>query len=664
MAVRLQRHLVMTEYMVECRGYKTKADGPSDPDFFGREIEGKEKKAKIDKAMLRLRDLYPDDLERYLELFVHRSDHRAFNTRLGYWDDRDVPFWEQAEDVMSRDWRPQVRGRSIDGKPLYVAATTNNLLPLIERHLDTGYWRSRGHRAKGFKQPFWVGTLGGRFTSSAAFDLDNHGGRVLKFTRDGGNYRVPDLGVEILDLARRVLGLPYQAYGLPIPTALSTSSDSLGLCVWIIPEAPQETAVLHARMKEMAADHGLPKLEVYPIPPARGRGPYEGRSVHRRPCGQGAVTLAGTGIIRGWREQVANFLAPRPLPSLPQVAEQLLELWLGLHQVWRPNFLDVPGERLDHFNQRCREIRDWVRRGCPPLVDGGAEAVAAVEVVRRAGKRSSSACPKVSLPEGWESWPYPERLYYIARRGCPAEGMLNECLIMLARHMMAYELDGMGDEERDEVAFSVLEAWCLSCHNGCSGRLSEGDTALPKDVESVIWRDIRSVSCREPSAGVKNTLRVRHLITGEGPRNGFVPRFRQGGREEDLLSVYTSEESPAQGDEYRQAEARVIEAIRSGLYDHETIEAVEEKIAPATPTFQRFARRLANFLMMKDNRTANIHTNIFKAMADTSSPTTATKYKRAALDEKVIKVVSHKYRIGGQSKSYQLHPNLRLPGSL
>ena len=648
----------MTESIVERPRCKTKADGPSDPDFFGREIEGTVKKAKIDRAMPRLRDLYPDELEQYLELFFHRSDQRAFNSRLGYWGDRDVPYWEQAEDVMSKDWRPQVRGRSIDGKPLYIAATTKNLLPLIERHLDTDYWRARGHRAKGFKQPFWLGTLGGRFTSSAAFDLDNHGGRVLEFTREGGNYRVPDLGIEILDLARRVLGLPYQAYGLLTPTALSTSSDSLGLCVWIIPEAPQETAVLHARMKEMAADHGLPKLEVYPIPPERGRGPYEGRSVHRRPCGHGAVTLASTGIIRGWREQVANFLNPRPLPSLQQVAEQLLELWHGLHQVWRPNFLKVPSERLDHFNHRCREIRDWLERGCPPLDGGDAEAGAAVEVVKMAGKRSLSACPKGNLPEGWESWSYPERLYEIASRGCPAEGMLNECLIMLTRHMMAYELDGIGDVEKDDVAFSVLEAWCLSRHNGCSGRLSEGGTALPKEVESVIWRDIRSVSCREPSAGVKNTLRVRHLITGEGPRNGYVPRVGRGGREEDLLSVYTSKESSARGDDYRQAEARVIEAIRSGLYDHETIEAVEEKIAPAKPAFQRFARKLTNFLMMKDNWTANIHTNIFMAMADTSSPTTATRYKRAALDEKVIKVVSHKYRIGGRSKTYQLHPSI------
>ena len=466
--------------------------------------------------------------------------------------------------------------------------------------------------------------------------------------KDGASLIVPDLSVNFMKLVARVVSLPYEVYGV-LPTHLTTSSDSLGLYLWFVRQEPEGTQLAFNRLRRLADDGGMPNLEVYPGPPIeKDPNPYEGRCVSRLPCGQGSLMLTDGGIITGWRDQLVNFTSSTPasLPSLPVLAEQLLQLWLELHQRWRPDFLDVPSGRLDHYSDIVSQIRGWVQDGCPC---DRAEQVA--QVMERAGKKVSTPCQDVSLPENWEQMTHPARLYRIATAGCPAEGMLNQCVIMQARHLLSFELGDLEADEKEEVAFAILERWCLSKHNGCSGRLSQGDTVLPKEVEAVIWRDIRSISCEERQVVMKNTLRIRHLITGEGPPNVFVPRVKSGGEGEDLLSVYTFEDPQICAGDYKQAHQRIVETIKSGIYDHETIEVVEDKIKLDRPAFQSFARRLTNFLLTKPNQTAHIHTDYFMAMAGTTSPTTMTKYKTAAKDEEILRVVSHKFRKGGESKS-------------
>lgn len=637
----------MTTHALDYATRRTKTGSPSDPDFFGDTSDkSKRRVARLPK----LREIYSDDLDAFYDLFVARCDWRAYNTKRGYWDSGDF-------DVQAQDWRPKRKRFTQEGKLPYIPATKGSILDDLERHLDTQYWRERGHRAKGWRQPFFVGTLGGQTSAAFHYDLDNHGGQRIDYTKDGGNFRVPDLSLGFLRLVQRVLALPFEEYGLR-PTNLTTSSDSLGLYIWFIPDIPMLTSDGHAKLRSLADAHGLDKLEAYPIPARMHAGPYDGRSVSRLPCGQGAVSLTADGMIRGWREQVLNFIEPKPLPGVAKIVEQLLGLWLELHEAWMPGFLKRPTPRREHYEQRVAEILAWLSGGSPQTDASEAEAHTAGMDVKRAGKKSMSGCTGVVLPEGWDRKPYPDRLYHIATRGCPAAGMLNTCLIMLARHLMTYELDDLGDGEKEEVAYMVCERWALGKHNGCSGRLSEGDEVLPKDVASVIWRDISSVPFRELPEGEKNTLRVRHLVTGEGRPNVFIPRANPGEGDVDLLSVYTSANFHNQDNDYQQALGRIIEAIRSGTYDHETIAQVEERIVLARPAFRLFARRLTNYLLTRPNQTARVHTDTFMAMADSSSPTTATKYKRVAREEKIIKVVSHNFRVGGQSKLYQLHPSL------
>lgn len=634
------------------RAKDRRTEPPLEPGFFTDVFEQPAKKKNtVIKSMPRLRDLHPDDLEDYYELFVLRCDRRAYNTKRGYWDAGDF-------DNQAQDWRPKIKRNGKESGSPYVPATKDIILDDLERHLDTTYWRRRGHRAKGWQQPFFVGTLGGQFSAAFHYDIDNHGGDRIRYTRNGGNYRVPDLSVGFLRLVRRVMSLPFEAYGLR-PTNLTTSSDSLGLYLWFLPDIPMTTAEGHASLRKLADDHGMVKLEAYPVPALQDKGPYEGRSVSRLPCGHGSVSLTAGGIIRDWRAQVRNFIEPGPLPTFPQVVEQLLGLWLELHESWMPGFLERTTPRLGHYERRTDEILSWLSEGCPSVAAAAPEAQVVEEEFRRAGKKS---CPtsvsEAGLPDGWGALPYPDKLYTIATRGCPAEGMLNTCLIMIVRHLMQYELNDCDEDEKEEVAFRVCEHWALEKHHGCSGRLSHGDTSLPRNVASVISRNIRSVSCGGQTVGGRNSLRLRDLITGEGPPNGYVPRVETGGGGMDLLSVYTFDSPSISGNDYQQAERRIIETIGAGIYDHETIRSVEGRIVHAKPAFQKFARRLSNYLMTKPEQTARIHTKVFMALADTSSPTTMTKYKKAALDERIIKVVSHKFRIGGQSKLYQLHPLL------
>lgn len=632
--------------IVELPKQKRNTKRPADPDFFGP--PEKKKPSKPRTSGPKLRDLFPEDLSSYWNTFLKFADRRAYNTRLGYWEGENE----------ARDWRAVLMKHRKPGQQPYVMATRNNILGEVERHLDAEFWRARGHRAKGWRQPFWAGTLGGVKTRWSHYDLDNHGGERLRYVKDGASLIVPDLSPDFMKLVARVLSLHYEEYGVR-PTHLTTSSDSLGLYLWFVRQEPEGTQLAFNRLRRLADDGGMPNLEVYPGPPIEDDpNPYGGRCISRLPCGQGSVMLTADGIIRGWRDQLVNFTSSTPasLPSLPILAKQLLQLWLELHQRWRLDFLDVPSGRLDHHSDVVSQIRAWVQDGCPC---DRIEQV--VQVQERYGKKSSTPCSDVSSPEGWERMTHPARLYRIATAGCPAEGWLNRCIIMLVRHLMQYELDDLDNDEKEEVAFAILERWCLSKHNGCSGRLSQGDTVLPKDVESVIWRDIRFVSCDIRQVGVKNTLRVRHLITGEGPPNVFAPRAKSGGETRDLLSVYTFEDPQIRADDYQQAHQRTIETIRSGIYDHETIEGVEDKIKLDRPAFQSFARRLTNFLLTNPNQTAHIHTDYFMAMADTTSPTTMTKYKVAAKSKEILKVVSHDFRKGGESKSYKLHPAVLSP---
>jgi hypothetical protein len=610
-------------------------------------------------ASPKLRDLYADDIDDYYCLFLEGCDLRAFNTRQGYWDD---------DSKITHTWKPSKRKKGSESP--YIAATRANLLSHLERHLDGDHWRQRGHRARGYAQPFWLGTLGGAYSRTYAYDIDNHKGETIKYVDiQGAHLVVPDLHLSTLSKLYKVLSWDYCLYGLPSPTVLTISSDSLGLCVWLLPEhdplMPWGLEDYYKALKKLAVDGGLVSLEVYPAPPDP-RGPYhgQGRNCHRRPCGQGSATLTSTGIVEGWREQLTNFSCPGPLPSIEQVVGMMIERWEALHIRWRGvNWRDNWPDRACHVDGRIAELRAWVAEGCPdcpsdcPTPKGTNEALPPTEAPK------SSVAPQhdVVLPEEVLHLSHPDLLCKLATQGVPSDGLLNWSLIQLVSQLIRYE------QLEDDVVLEVLESWVLSKHNGKSSRVQEGDVVLGKDLISDINRMIKRVRSEKVVEG-SHSLKVQYLIMGRGPMNSYLPGFSSSSPSQpaaaapDVLCVYPFDNTEnrsqpewvqqlmAEKNDWYDIQLQKIKAIDVTVPIPKTIEKVIASKFRNKTTREGVKRLL---LFLRQQGTARIHRTILGECFGVSSPNRIVAIKTTLAKARLIEMVS-KHHQGHQSTGYTL----------
>lgn len=626
------------------------------PDSFFGSPEKSASKPKLPKLSV----LYPDDIEDYITLFIDGCDPRAANTKIGYW----------ADDIsITHGWRPIKRKSDVNP---YVAATRKNLLSYLERHLDTEHWRARGHKARGHNQPFWLGTLGGAYSASYAYDIDNHKGQTIKYTdKTGTQLIVPDLHVSTLDKLCRLLSFDLQACCLPAPAVLSVSSDSLGLCLWLLPthdpRQPRDVAWYHATMKQVANDIGLPTMEVYPAPPDI-RGPYHGsgRNCHRRPCGQGTVTLTSQGVIEGWLPQLRNFVDPVPLPSICQVADQLIARWDLLHCRWRgPDWKINWPDRAEHFDCRVKEIWDWIGNGCPALDEEAPQKEIVSKVSTLIPIQSHTIKPIVL--EEWDCLSHPDRLHKLATEGVPAEGLFNQSILELASQLVRYEkLD-------NDIVYETLEVWALSRHNNMSSKISEGDIVLSKEAQRVIEKAIAKVRCREVNPG-SSSLRVRYLITGCGEVNRYCPGVSPLQSSLPLsslsLSLHTLSDVPFVHQENSTqpewVQRLIAEDEKNSLWHDEQLQKIKTiDISIQLPktiddtliklfrlkTTREGVKRLLMYLRQYD--TARIHHTLLSECLGVKKPKRVAAIKTTMSKAGLLEVVS-KYKVGKQSTEYAL----------
>ena len=460
-----------------------------------------------------VKDQHAPQWKAIVEHFIAPADRSRFNIKVGHRSG-----WDHQKRSGSTKVRPLPR-------PLYDmhAPLEGAYVVELERHLDLAAANVQGRRrysSRGRRGDWqWLGTYGGDNTWHMIVDVDNHDKQNgLGFHDHLGRHKtIASLSLGYLKtLARLWSTLPI------LPNVVYTSSRSLGLGLLyhLHDDGVRRTVPTHlayVKVVGMLAGIGMTGIEVYPMPlPARhpqGNKP----NPHRLPFGYGSVTITQSRVIIPWWEQVDNYIDPDPVPDIRCLCLRLIEMWKVQHEERRSRIWVGEDERAD-LETHEHDLRAWVAAGCPWE---GVEA----ETPRAAKRAFASARdpgialsipnqPDRKLPGVLMGLSHQDRLYKLAVEGLPSPGSLNPSLLVLARHLIRYE--GLNED----VARSVLEHFCKTKHNGMSKRLGDdfiGDRAQ-QQIELALSQPVPGDVIR-----YKHPLRLRHLISGQGPENQYVP---------------------------------------------------------------------------------------------------------------------------------------------
>ncbi|KAL8931164.1 MAG: hypothetical protein Q9211_007181 [Gyalolechia sp. 1 TL-2023] len=150
-------------------------------------------------------------------------------------------------------------------------------------------------------------------------------------------------------------------------------------------------------------------------------------------------------------------------------------------------------------------------------------------------------------------------------------------------------------------------------------------------------------------------LRLKHLLTGEGEVNAYVPqagRFLPGRGDTPIASVYRLPPSGRYKDlEETKEELRVL--VKSGILDDELDEEMEAKIRKVSGRArpQVFLRRLGNYLASHGGTAAMHHEKLFILLGGTSVKL-LSRYKKIGIRAGLF--TESGYLKGQRSKRYTL----------
>lgn len=513
---------------------------------------------------------HPDHWRMYKRVFLDDCDWSRFNVRNGH----------------DGIWQPARGKKRADGE---VVKEWDRPLGSCDHELE----RHLAGPGSINRPCTWVGTFGGKYLGHFALDVDNHAAKG-KGHRDGHGHfvQVADLSVEYLSRAKTAYDVL-----LDLPTVVMTSSRSLGLNYWqLLPQRELGHEVFWG-MRRYLDEKGLRGLEVHPMYDAEGNG----NRCHRRPFGDGGLTLTTGGFLRPWWEQLEHFLEPTPAPNFAVVVELLIGLWADQYRYWEACGSPRPEARdFEHQAGQIDLIRRWAADGCLPC-KSPCEPSRSRKRAQRAARRSSPVTAPGSgntaiLPEGLRALPRQERVLRIARDGLPCKGTLNPCLLTLANHLISLEL--YDEPEREQVAKEVLTKYCLNRHNGHSSRL-DGTEPLPKVVLSLIDYTIKRAvanaelpsfrSLREKS--YCRPLRLRSIICGEGPEDQYISPTSHPPNtyKSSLYSVPDSE-------------GRLRDDLLNPPLPPHSIEAIQQHAGRKPRAAIEFNTRFCNFLRSRGGR--------------------------------------------------------------
>jgi hypothetical protein len=430
-----------------------------------------------------LQEVYPDEFQRYLELFFKFNPRTPVHVRQQYGGGFNCQ-----------------KGRRKDGSDYNRGCYPD----MIARSLDLERWQHNHPKVK-FPEYYWVAMRASKASLLKVVDFDNKNG-VLGHYHTRHNARVvsrplPILTVGHLQNVKRI----YDAF----PNRIwCVSSATLGLHIWQKLAHPQRLEEIESHDRRILKTIGLDKTEIHPM---------HGRAL-RRPFGQDYFTITQHGLLGDWRDQLEYFERIAQTPSFESIYKHLRYLvdteWRRflynrepgkvrlssddpiLQQLLKQKTYSAVRDRMLH------ELDQWAAGGfqltsVPETDDSIDEAPALIE---KAKKRSSERIP-VSFNGKWiqhcRSW---------CLNGLPEDDSLFRVVSNLAIWFYFIEFHAMPENDRMDKITKLLNHFCQTKHNGFITRLNCGQN---QEVVEHIERSIESGISNVDSKGMELFDRIR-----------------------------------------------------------------------------------------------------------------------------------------------------------
>lgn len=435
-----------------------------------------------------LEDLYPEEFERYLDLFYRYWPKKPYHYRRSY----DSGFVQA---------KGKYRTSSKDHKP--GDSFARGCYPgEIAKMLDIEQWQ----RAKGkpyCQEHYWIGMHAPKASTLSAIDFDAKPTQLGYYTDLSTKlvYPVPLLTLEHFQMIKRI-------YDNFPGVVWCISSATLGLHVWHRYTRPIPLDHIHATMQSALYQIGLGGTEVHPM---HGR-------CFRRPFGQDYYTITEEGLLGNWIKQLDHFQSATEAPSFKAIYRGLRGLMVAS---WKKCIGPQPqrtfqGNRakliasnsslavyytsdnkldLGVLGKHLGVLDEWAEGGFSTDVVSGSSTQVPEQPTfsskpSQLVKEPSADLCAINLSEvcrqGWfktcQSW---------AINGLPCHDSIFLVVSQLARWLFFIELWDLEHDRRVKKINDILTAYVLRKHNGFVSRITSGLHTevidhIPRIVETAI----------------------------------------------------------------------------------------------------------------------------------------------------------------------------------
>lgn len=423
---------------------------------------------------VRLSEAYPDEFQRYMDLFIKYFPKKSFFIKESY----------------TLDWIQKKKKDSDLSLPLFPSLATET----VERHLDAT--RSKDWRVfngkKSFGHPIWLGLNPSQYSYFDAIDVDAKDyiiGYYSSSPRKLERQPVVLIGLAHFQKLKRI----YDCF----PNRIwCISSETLGLHIWSKNNRLKKLKDLYRDRKVDLASIGMEKTEVHPM---IGR-------CFRRPFGKDYRTISSKGIIDKWQDQLAYFDDPNgDYPSFRQIVMALLKSMIRQANAWKQSkyaynldqnrIKKIPIARIKN---EIDLIYKWLKNGCHSVNP----------------TPSFKNVPSNYLFQNKTDW-YHSLLRY-AINGLDKADSLFDVTYDLAKWLYWIDLYELPESKRKAEIKNILVQYIQEKNNGFVTRLLKGKD---KEVFSQIGRIIKLASSKSDEKSLSLFQRIREKIKNNRYKN-------------------------------------------------------------------------------------------------------------------------------------------------
>ena len=441
---------------------------------------------------LRLSHEYPEQFERYMELFINYSPKKTHNIKETYTSGFLMRKKKNSKDTPL---------------PLFPQLA----IETVERHLEARRWSDWKRSIKPNKNfcdnPIWLALYPAHKTRFDVLDIDAKEYLVgyYSLTNSVRNGKpVMFLRLPYFQKLRKI----YESFPERI---WCISSETLGIHAWRKNQRLITTIEVHTERKNLLKAIGLEDIEVYPMI----------GQCFRRPFGADYKTITPNGVYDDWLRQLMYFDGPNPQsPSFRQIVLALLRSMIRQANAWLTcsisNFsfnknkariykCDIISIK-DKIKQEIKLIYDWLVTGCclaeteQPKEQNGTRSIITNTIITSSGIANSSIIEK-------NDW-YHKVLRY-AINGLEEHDSFFVGIHNLAKWLYWIDLHELPQDERINSIKNILSDYIQQKNNGFITRLENGNE---KEVYEQLSRIIKGVSEINNSSAIDVFHNIRTKI--------------------------------------------------------------------------------------------------------------------------------------------------------